>query len=472
MKNFLQFAIVCFTMILSFGAVFLMVNAGDDLGQANILDMNGTVEEITTPVGYTTRIEKGDQLMNLGQYTLAASEYSLAAQLQEENPQAYERLGQAYTQMQEWEKAEASFEQAVLRAPGNGDYATQYALSLTRTYQFEEARDVLNEVGEGHQEALFYSALLDGFFGEYELAQKKLEKAAEKTGPVQPEDLSNVQFAYDRFNAQQNGQDIFLKALLSEAFIDLELYQLSEELSLQVLNESNDYRDVWVLLGYAQLKTQQYQGAEDAFKQAKRLDSIKPEVHYFLGNAHYFQEEYEQAASAYELALLYGFEPETEVYAKIAESYLFLEEYEASLAAYEHLIKITDGNIDGFIRPVWIALTQLRDLDRALSLSNEAVEAFPKDAMSHNLLAWTHIERGEWEEATNSIEEALRLDPNLAEAHYNKGLIEEHKEANEAALEAYQKALELAEKENPIHEMAQSKIDYLHSIQAEPETQQ
>ncbi len=463
MKNALQLAIVLSTMVLSFGGVFLMANAGKHLGTANVLEVGVQLENYSVPVGYETRLLKGDQLMQTGQYSMAASEYALAIELQKENPEAYSRLGAAYTKLQQWEKAELTLEQAVVLAPQKESLVVEYALALTRNKKFQEARSVLEDLEES-QMSLFYLSVLESYYGDYDDAQKHLNGAAEMAGKLSKKTIESLQSAYARFNAQQAGQFIYLKALLAESFIDMELYPLAEELSLEVLNENKDYRDVWILLGYAQLKTQAYQEAEDAFKQAKRLDAVKPEIYYFLGNAHYFQEEYTEAAAAYELALLYGFQPEVEVYSKIAESYLFLGNYEEALVAYEHLIKINPDNIDTFIRPIWIALTQLRDLDRALSLSQSAVEQFPNQAMSHNLLGWTHLERGEWEEAEISIDKALKLDPNLAEAHYNKGLISEQKEDEEGALNSFKNAEALAEESNPIKEMAKQKVLHFESL--------
>ncbi len=267
--------------------------------------------------------------------------------------------------------------------------------------------------------------------------------------------------AYASFDSQQGGQGIYLKALLSKAFIDAEEFELAENLAMQILNEKTDYRDVWVLLGYAQLKKESYQEAEDAFKQAEKLDSVKPETHYFLGTAHYFQEEYEESIKGFELALLNGFEPESEAYRKMAESQLFLEQYEEALAAYEYLIKVDQSSIELFIRPVWIAIEKLNDLNRALTLAQESVTLFPGDAMSHNLLAWVYIEQNELEKAETEIDTAFDIDPNLAEAHYNAGLLREKQSNLEGAKWEFKKAYDLSESGDEISGLAAEKYNKL-----------
>jgi tetratricopeptide (TPR) repeat protein len=225
-------------------------------------------------------------------------------------------------------------------------------------------------------------------------------------------------------------------------------------MAMKVLNQQSDYRDVWTLLGYSQLKLENYEGAKQSLDQAVKIDSIKPEIHYFLGLSHYFLEEYDDAVTRFELALLYGFEPENEPYRKIAESQLFLERYEEALAAYEYLVKIEHSSVDDFVRPVWLAIEKVQDLDRALTLAQEAVTHFPGKAMSHNLLGWVYIEQGQLELADESLSTAFQIDPLMAEAHYNTGRLRELQGHTEGAIWEYEKAYELSESGDNISQQA------------------
>lgn len=252
--------------------------------------------------------------------------------------------------------------------------------------------------------------------------------------------------------------------MLTQAFIDVKEYQLAAGLALDILGSKSDYRDVWIMLGYAQLKTQAYTDAEESFKQAKKLDAIKPETHYFLGTALYFEEKYEEAVNEFELAVLYGFKPENEAYRKIAESQLFLEKYEESLEAYEHLVKIDGGgSVDIFVRPVWIALTYIKDMERALSLAELAVQTFPNEAMSHNLMAWVYMEKNELDKADAEIKNAFSIDPNFAEAHYNAGRLREKQGNADGAIWEYKKAYELSKAGDSISALASERYNALIS---------
>ena len=67
------------------------------------------------------------------------------------------------------------------------------------------------------------------------------------------------------------------------------------------------------------------------------------------------------------------------MYRKLAESQLFIEDYEEAIATYEYLVKVDPYDIELFIRPLWIAVEVLEDLDRALSLAEAALENFPEE---------------------------------------------------------------------------------------------
>ncbi len=445
-NNLIQIAIIAVSGLILVGAVFFAFNyTAAKISSTNIFEV--TQEEIdlvAVPVSYETRIAKGDILAKQGSYSLAATEYAFAINIQPENPEAYASLGNVYLLTHESSKALEQFRYALDLSPGNAEYTAAYGLSLLRNSQFEEASEVMPE-------DTFYSGILHVFLGNYDDAKKDFEST----------EATNYIAAFTSYDSQKVGQELYLQALIAKALIDSEEYELAENLSIAVLNEKNDYRDVWSLLGYAQLKMDKYQEAEDAFKQAKTLDSVKPETHYFLASAHYFQEEYAEAVDEYELSLLYGFEPEEEAYRKMAESQLLLENYSEALEAYEHLNKIDLGSVESFIRPIWLAIHELNDLDRALTLAEDAAANFPDEAMSHNLLAWVYVERNELSQAEESVNKALELNPNMAAAHYNAGLLYEKQGELDSAINAFEKAHNLASDSDSIGTLAAEKYNSL-----------
>ena len=438
-----QIGVISLSAILLLTVGVLFVGVAQKFMSANLLSETLTEPDTELPLSYETRITKGDQLFEAGYYELAASEYSIAVTIENTAESAYTKLGKTYLKLGSYVEALASLKRAYELSPTDGA-RSNYATAMLRNKKFDEAATLLNEGNPEHQATVFYQSILLAYQGNYNDAQSKLEKAVSLSGSVPTSYLQNFQSAFQSYNAQQGGQTIFLQALLTKALIDAEEYPMAEEMALKVLNTKNDYRDVWVLLGYSQLQMKKFAEAEDAFKQAKKLDAVKPETHYFLGVAHYEQAEYTEAVNSFELALLYDFEPESEAYLKMAESQNKLGNFEDALASYEYLIKIDNSSLSLFKEPLRIATEQLNDLDRALTLAEESTSYFPQEAQSHVYLAEIYLKRGELEKAASTIEIAFDIDPNLAEAHLTAGQIRLAEENLEGAKWEFKKAYELS----------------------------
>ncbi len=259
-----------------------------------------------------------------------------------------------------------------------------------------------------------------------------------------PADLQGFLSAYENHEKAQGSDDSYLNALLSKALLDAQEYALAENLALSILKVKSDYRDVWMILGYTQLELNKLAEAEDSFKAAKKIDSVKPEVHYLLGNTHFLQKEYENCIDEMELALLYNFEPAAEAYKKMAESHTALSQYQEALAAYEAMVNVDPSSITLFKAPIGLAIEQVQDLDRAETLAEKGVSLFPGEALSHTLLAQVHLKKGALELANDSIQTAFDINPSDPEAHLLAAEIREQQGNLEGARWEYKKAFELS----------------------------
>ena len=442
-KHALQLSLILLSVVALTAAGVSLFKAAQESGAANLFDSTPASQEESVPLSYETRISKGDQLYNAAFFDLAATEFALAIKIDDKQSEAHRKLGKTYWKLLKYSDALYELERAYELDPGD-DNRSNYGLALIRTDNVELAKEILSKVGENHQSGQFILGLLFAYEGDYENAKIKFSKAGSLSGPILPALIQNFQNAFAAYEAQQGGQDIYLRALLIKAMVDAEEFPLAENLALKVLNEKNDYRDVWVLLGYSQLKMKKLSEAEDAFKEAKSLDAVKPETHYFLGITHYEQGEYSEAVDSFELALLYDFEPESEAYRKLAESQNFLGNFEDSLAAYEYLVKIDQSDVNLFAEPLRIAMDILGDLDRALTLAAESTSYFPGEAASHTYLANVYIKRGELDLALTAVDTALDIDPNSAEAHFTLGELKLAQGNNEEAKDEFKKSYELS----------------------------
>jgi len=83
------------------------------------------------------------------------------------------------------------------------------------------------------------------------------------------------------------------------------------------------------------------------------------------------------------------------------------------------------------------------DLDRAVMLLQDGVQAYPRAAALHNNLAVMLERRGRYEEAEAEVERAITEDPTQAPAHKNAGDLHYRVGRYEEALECYLRAVRL-----------------------------
>lgn len=461
-KPSLEFGVILASAGLIIVAGILGFQAIRGLGQADLLG-GSALSDITNqdngPLGYETRISKGDKLLEAGFYEEAALEYAVALKIQE-SADAHRKLGKAHYRLQDFEKAEAQFDRALELKP-NDEHRILYAHTLIQNGKADSAKTILSQLDSESQESVYLKALTDLALNDFESAKGNFNQALSMGGTVPLTWIQGFVLAYSDFAQQQGGQNIYLKALLTKSAIDADELVLAKTLALSVLNEHADYRDVWLLLGYAELQLKDYPTAEDSFNQAKNLDGIKPETHYFLGVTLMKQEKYEEAMKSFELALLYNFKPETEVYGQLADVYSALGRNEEALEAYEYLLKRNPDSVELFIEPVQIALSILGDLDRALSLAEELSSVFPDQALSYQLLAEVRLKRGEIEQADASIETAFDLNPDLASAHLTAGQIRMAQNNRDGAMWEFKKAYELSKPGESLNVEAAQKYNAL-----------
>ena len=93
-------------------------------------------------------------------------------------------------------------------------------------------------------------------------------------------------------------------------------------------------------------------------------------------------------------------------------------------------------------------LLRLNRLKDALASFKITLELNPGNVGVYNVIALELINNDLLDEALNYLDEAIRIEPNNAEFHYNRGIIFQRQQSFGLALEAYKKALEI----NPYYE--------------------
>ncbi|QQR55206.1 tetratricopeptide repeat protein [Candidatus Peregrinibacteria bacterium] len=440
-----QLGIIGFSALLMMSVGLFAFQSLNKLSQSSILNAD---EKAPTSLSYETRLQKGDEWFQAGHYTEAASEYAYAMQLEPEQAAPYLKLSTTYTASNDPTKAEENAKKAYELEAVPQNLAT-YAHALLNSGKINEAKALLESSSTPDQSLAYVKGLLA--LAEGADGKVFFQEALQLSGPVLPTKIQGFLSAYETYESAQGASQTYLSALLSKALLDANEPRLAQNMALSTLKIKSDYRDLWMILGYAQLELNQLAEAEDSFKAAKKIDSIKPEVHYLLGKTHYLQKEYDDCINEMELALLYNFEPAAEAYKKMAESHSALGQYNEALSAYEAMINVDPHSITLFKEPIRIATEEVKDLDRAQTLAQKGTNLFPSEALSHSLLASVHLKKEELEAAETSIQMAFKQNAKDPEAHLIAGLIREKQDNMEGAKWEYKKAFELSQAGDPIN---------------------
>ena len=98
-----------------------------------------------------------------------------------------------------------------------------------------------------------------------------------------------------------------------------------------------------------------------------------------------------------------------------------------------------------------IALAEKGQLDEAIACYKKAIALDPKLAAAQNNLGLLLKGNGQWEEAVACYKKAIELDPKLAKAHYNLGVALADKGQLREAIASYKKAIALDPKDAMAH---------------------
>ena len=113
-----------------------------------------------------------------------------------------------------------------------------------------------------------------------------------------------------------------------------------------------------------------------------------------------------------------------------------------SIVLFEHTLEVTEGNWLSH-NNLGIALKREGRVPEAMEHFKEAVRINPDYAEAHNNLGIALIGTGKLEEAISHYKEAIQIDPNYTEAHYNLAIAFEKAGRTDLAIKEYRQAIEL-----------------------------
>lgn len=199
----------------------------------------------------------------------------------------------------------------------------------------------------------------------------------------------------------------------------------------------------WIGLGNAYFKYDQKEKALSAFRKAADLSPASGYSYYRLGNIYRDLGDLENAVEAFKLA------PQIALaHLAVGKIYLSRQEYEIALDEFRKSVTQNKRLIDGWINIAWtICEIDTRDQElikeaeasarRALQLEHNQTLLWHR----YSILARVLLLAEKKEKALNTIQEAVNLSPNQAQANYYYAVIEFELGHNEKAIEMARKVL-------------------------------
>lgn len=405
-----------------------------------------TEEGVTRTKTYDEHMNRGNLLEQNGYHALAIAEFEAASDMAPTKAEPLIAIGTIHLESGDTIKAKLSLQEALKKDPNNLDATIKLGKVYIQDRNIDQAKATFDNIRLHNQTSKYYQGIVAAYTGDHGNAKNMLRESMSIGGdPTITAYAQNVLHAYDEFDANQGGANIHLLTLLARSFNQNQEFEMAIPLLFDVIREKKDYRDAWILLGYAYLNTQAYQDAAEALEEARKLDPQKPQTLFFLGLSYFGLNDLKQAAANLELAKSNGYEPQVQVDQKLAEVYLQMQEYEKAAENYEDVLSLNSKDVNYFIKPMWIYIDRLNEPQKAIALANKAISAHPEDAMSYNLLGWAKMSNNELYEAKQYLDKAASLNPNLDAVYLNFGKLYEKRGDNQTALAFYKKAYELGQ---------------------------
>lgn len=206
------------------------------------------------------------------------------------------------------------------------------------------------------------------------------------------------------------------------------------------LTHPNNFR-VLANLGALELNEKNYDASLSYFRDAVKLNSLQPVIHYNMGRALYELKMYEEAIDHYQIAIT--------LHPNFVEAHLNYgltlnaqENYTLAIDQYNKAIELKSDCAEAYSNR-GSTLSILGKYEGALSDYLIAAKLNPDNAENYNNLGITLYQLARYDEAITSFDKAIQLNPNHAKAYSNRGLVFSNLGQHEISLSAYQRANQL-----------------------------
>jgi len=361
----------------------------------------------------------------------AISELEAAQRLEPNLASVYYLLGVAYAQAGNLERAQSSFEQAIVRDQKFTLAQLGLAEMMLNRGQNQACLQYVAQVLQSNPnqpEALLlqgsaYANLSDlvkaqAAFETYQRLRPESPQGFLRAGVVA---IAQKHYAVGQQNleralAMNPKQYDALDGLVSSYLVQKKNDKAIERVQEQIHKDPSS--TLYSLLGKTYARTGQNDAAEAALKRAIELQPNEFTPYVLLGDLYVKQKTMDKALAQFATA--------TQLNPKAAgvwTMYGMLNEQtghqDAAKAAYQKALDITPGSGVAANNLAWLYADEGKDLDRALELARTAKVALPQSAPISDTLGWIFYKRQLYSSAVPLLQEAIKEDPSHAVFHFH-----------------------------------------------------
>jgi len=365
----------------------------------------------------------------------AINDLEAALKLDPKLPMLHHLMGIAYEQTGNFDRAQASFEEAINQNQNfllaklaladlmlnrhNPDATLKYTDDILKVQNVAEAhlyagnawgqKNDLNKATAEFQKfielapnspkgyvRLAYTAMLQKKF---DVAEKNFKKALE--------------ISFKEFDAVEGLTSVYIqqnKAAQAETFIK------------NLIAQDGNVAGFYMVLGKFYLQQKRMPEAEAALNKAHNLDPQNTAALALLGTAYAGDKQIDKALAHYEQATRVN--PKDAglwtIYGMLNEQ---LGKYDVAQQAYEKALDIRPNEPSAANNLAWILARSGKDLDRALELARRAKVAMPDSPAVSDTLAWIYYKRQLFDSAAPLISDALKKQPENANYYWHYAAI-------------------------------------------------
>ena len=364
-------------------------------------------------------LRQGDLLALQGDWAGAEKEFTLSVDAGGGIP-ALRKLAGAQMQRREIPQVRETIRDLRRLGARSEDLLLLDVVVALRTGELARAQQAL-AVAEDSPQKHYGSALLAIIQGKHDVAKTELAAVIGGWDPALRAYARTLRSAYDEFALFPESSAVHLTTLLARSLAQVQECELALPLLAGVVKDEDDYRDAWTVQGYCELTTERAPEALGSFEKAYAIDPEKPEIQYFLGRTYMVLQQWTNASTFLQYALVNGFEPKKELRRRLADAAEQAKDLPLALDQLRALVAEPDADRATFEKTVTLAITTGKNED-AYQFAQAAVQKWPDSGKAYELLGWSAAVTGREDEARAAFEKALRLDPTLTSARERLGM--------------------------------------------------